>query len=378
MINTRSRMGKQGTTARSSGAGQRRSVQRGGNVETDRRPRRSSDSSPESGRRRSFESSPEFGKRRSSDSSPESGRRRSSNSSPESGKRRDRRRTEVTPNGRRNRQSANSGRTAGRPVRWVAQGVTEQERSDREQEFVAGRRAVLEALKGGRTLNKILLQESSAGGSLNEIVAVAREAGVVIQQVPKAKLDEISPERGHQGIIAYTSAKPYVEIDDLIQLARARKPGLLVLLDGLEDPHNLGSVLRSVDGAGGHGVIIPKRRAVPLTGTVAKASAGALEHVEVARVVNVSQTLQKLKDAGFWVIGTAPDAQQPYWTVDYTAPTVLVIGGEGAGMNRLTKERCDALVSLPMNGQINSLNAGVAAGILLYEAVRQRSLAGRV
>ena len=365
MVNTRSRMGKQGTTARGSGGGQRRSVQRGGNVEADQRPRRSS------------ESSPEFGRRRSSESSPESGRRRSPESSPESGRRRVRRRTEVTPNGRRNRQSGNSGRTGGRPVRRVAQGVTEQERSDREQEFVAGRRAVLEALKGGRTLNKILLQEGSAGGSLNEIVAVAREAGVVIQQVPKAKLDEISPERGHQGIIAYTSAKPYVEIDDLIQLARARKPGLLVLLDGLEDPHNLGSVLRSVDGAGGHGVIIPKRRAVPLTGTVAKASAGALEHVEVARVVNVSQTLQKLKDAGFWVIGTAPDAQQPYWTVDYTAPTVLVIGGEGAGMNRLTKERCDALVSLPMNGQINSLNAGVAAGILLYEAVRQRSLAGR-
>ena len=238
---------------------------------------------------------------------------------------------------------------------------------------MTGRRAVLEALKGGRSLNKILLLEGSSGGSLNEIVAVAREAGVVIQHVPKAKLDEISPERGHQGIIAYMSAKPYVEIDDLIALARARKPGLIVLLDGLEDPHNLGSVLRSVDGAGGHGVIIPKRRAVPLTGTVAQASAGALEHVEVARVANISQALQKLKEAGFWVIGTAPDAQQPYWSVDYTAPTVLVIGGEGSGMNRLTKERCDALVALPMNGKINSLNAGVAAGILLYEAVRQRS-----
>jgi|GEM_PF-49672 len=385
MVNTRNRMGKQGSTTRKNEGGPRRLAWRGGNSGTDRHPRRTAEAPSEYGQRRSASAPSESGQLRSANAPSESGQhrtaetpseygqRRSARVSSDSGKRRDPRRAKFSPNSRRNRQADKPTRTVGKPGQRGAEGAAEQEQSSREQEFVTGRRAVLEALKGGRSLNKILLLEGSSGGSLNEIVAVAREAGVVIQHVPKAKLDEISPERGHQGIIAYMSAKPYVEIDDLIALARARKPGLIVLLDGLEDPHNLGSVLRSVDGAGGHGVIIPKRRAVPLTGTVAQASAGALEHVEVARVVNISQALQKLKEAGFWVIGTAPDAQQPYWSVDYTVPTVLVIGGEGSGMNRLTKERCDALVSLPMNGQINSLNAGVAAGILLYEAVRQRS-----
>ena len=398
MVNTRNnRMGKQRSTTRKYEGGPRQLARRGGSGGTDRHPRRPAEASPEYGQRRPAEASSEHGQRRTAEASSEHGQRRTAEASSEhgqrrtaeassehgqrrsarvssdSGKRRDPRRTKFSPNSRRNRQTDKPTRTVGKPGQRGAKGAEEQEQGSREQEFVTGRRAVLEALKGGRSLNKILLLEGSSGGSLNEIVAVARDAGVVIQHVPKAKLDEISPERGHQGIIAYMSAKPYVEIDDLIALARARKPGLIVLLDGLEDPHNLGSVLRSVDGAGGHGVIIPKRRAVPLTGTVAQASAGALEHVEVARVVNISQALQKLKDAGFWVIGTAPDAQQPYWSVDYTVPTVLVIGGEGSGMNRLTKERCDALVALPMNGKINSLNAGVAAGILLYEAVRQRS-----
>ncbi len=381
MIKTRRRVGKQGTGTRKDESRSRRSAPRRENIGTARSSRGSSETVREYGRGRPSESASEYGRGRSSESAPEYGRRRSSESAPELGRSRDRSRTEVPARGRRNRgvgKSARTARTAGRPSRRAVGGAVEQEQNSREQEFVAGRRAVLEALKGGRSLNKILLQDGSAGGSLNEIVAVAREVGVVIQYVPKIKLDEISPERGHQGIIAYASAKPYVEIDDLIERARDRQPGLFVLLDGLEDPHNLGSVLRSVDGAGGQGVIIPKRRAVPLTGTVAKASAGALEHVEVARVANVSQALQKLKDAGYWVIGTATDAPQPYWAVDYTVPVVLVIGGEGSGMNRLTKERCDTLVSLPMNGQLNSLNAGVAAGILLYEAVRQRSLAGSV
>ncbi|MHB1628255.1 MAG: 23S rRNA (guanosine(2251)-2'-O)-methyltransferase RlmB [Bacilli bacterium] len=402
MIKTRNRTGKQGTAPRRENmeaAGRSRGSSEAAPEHRRGRPAESTpqygrgrpaESAPENGRSRPAESAREYGRGRPAESAreygrgqppestPQYGRRRSSESAPENGRSRDRRRTEGPARGRRNRGVGKSARTAGRPRRRVAEGAVEQEQNSREQEFVAGRRAVLEALKGGRSLNKILLQDGSAGGSLNEIVAVAREVGVVIQYVPKIKLDEISPERGHQGIIAYTSAKPYVEIDDLILRARDRQPGLFVLLDGLEDPHNLGSVLRSVDGAGGQGVIIPKRRAVPLTGTVAKASAGALEHVEVARVANVSQALQKLKDAGYWVIGTATDAPQPYWAADYTVPAVLVIGGEGSGMNRLTKERCDMLVSLPMNGRLNSLNAGVAAGILLYEAVRQRSLAGSV
>ncbi len=235
-----------------------------------------------------------------------------------------------------------------------------------------GRRAVLEALKGQRALNKILLQEDVSGGSLNEILAVARDQRVIVQKVPKAKMNEVVGERSHQGVIAYTSAKEYVELEELIQKAKSQKPGLLVLLDGIEDPHNLGSILRAADGAGAAGVIIPKRRAVPLTGTVAKASAGALEHVDVARVGNIGQALERLKEAGFWVVGAAPEAKQMYWQVDYSMPVVLVIGAEGTGISRLTSERCDLLVGLPMRGQVNSLNAGVATGIILYEILRQR------
>ena len=242
-----------------------------------------------------------------------------------------------------------------------------------EEEFIAGRRAVLEALKGERTLNKILLQEGISGGSLIEILALARDQSIIVQQAPKAKLDEVAKNRSHQGILAYVSAKPYVELEDLIEIAKKRRPGLLVLLDCLEDPHNLGSVLRSVDGAGASGVIIPKRRAAPLTGTVSKASAGALEHVDVARVTNVSQALEKLQSAGFWIVGATADAPQNYTQVDYTMPTVLVVGNEGTGLGRLTAERCDILVKLPMLGKVNSLNAGVATGILLYEVIRQRA-----
>lgn len=263
----------------------------------------------------------------------------------------------------------------GRSVRSERTKLPEQtrvEEVDKHEEFVFGRRAVLEALKGQRALNKILLQEDAAGGSLTEILAVARDQRVIVQKVPKAKMNEIVGERSHQGVIAYTSAKNYVDLEELIQKARAKKPGLLVVLDGIEDPHNLGSILRVADGAGAAGVIIPKRRAVALTGTVAKASAGALEHVDVARVSNIGQTLLRLKEAGFWVIGTSPEAPQMYWQVDYTMPVAVVIGAEGAGISRLTAERCDVLVGLPMNGQVNSLNAGVATGILLYEIVRQR------
>ncbi len=240
-------------------------------------------------------------------------------------------------------------------------------------EFVIGRRAIIEALKGGRSLNKLLVQEQAEGGSLGEILALAREHGVVVQRVPRVKLDEVAQNRSHQGVLAYVAAKSYVELDDLIIKAKAKKPGLLIVLDGLEDPHNLGSVMRSVDGSGATGVIIPKRRAVPLTGTVAKASAGALEYVDVARVGNVNQALARLKEAGFWIVGADERAQQMYYEADLTLPTVIVIGNEGTGIAKLTQNVCDMLVKLPMEGQVNSLNAGVAAGILLYEAVRQRT-----
>lgn len=252
-----------------------------------------------------------------------------------------------------------------------------QEQKPREevpaQDFILGRRAVMEALKAGREINKLLVQENTEGGSFAEILHRAREVGVVIQTVPKAKLDEITQRSAHQGVVAYIAAKAYLELDELIKLALKRKPGLLVMLDGIEDPHNLGSILRSADAAGASGVIIPKRRAVPLTGTVAKASAGALEHIEVARVSNLSQAIDELKEAGFWIIGADAKAPVFHWQADFTMPTVLVIGNEGDGLARLTTERCDLLVKLPMQGQVDSLNAGVATGILLYEAVRQRA-----
>lgn len=261
------------------------------------------------------------------------------------------------------------------PTRGVRRPDREAVRAQEEaaDEFIIGRRAIAEALKSGRSLNKLLVQEGAEGGSLGEILGMARDCGLVVQRVPKVKIDEVARNHSHQGVLAYVSAKPYVELDDLILKASKSRPGLLVLLEGVEDPHNLGSVLRSVDGAGATGVIIPKRRAAPLTGTVAKSSSGALEHVDVARIGNVSQALDKLKDAGFWIVGADERAESLYWEVDLTAPTVLVIGNEGRGVSRLTQERCDMLVKLPMRGQINSLNAGVATGILLYEAVKQRS-----
>ncbi|WP_335339634.1 23S rRNA (guanosine(2251)-2'-O)-methyltransferase RlmB, partial [Ferroacidibacillus organovorans] len=263
------------------------------------------------------------------------------------------------------------------PRRGVSRGpIRERDGADvemtQETEMVIGRRAVLEAIKGQRTLNKLLVQEGASGGSIGEILALSRANGIVTQMVPKAKLDELAQNKSHQGVAAYLSAKDYVELEALIAHARAHGPGLIVLLDGLEDPHNLGSVLRSAEGAGAHGVIIPKRRAVPLTGTVAKASAGALEHVQVARVGNVSQAIETLQKAGFWVYGADAEGEQTHDRVDLTEDVVLVIGNEGAGLAPLVKKRCDHLIRIPMTGKIQSLNAGVATGILLFEAVRQR------
>jgi len=258
------------------------------------------------------------------------------------------------------------GRSAERPVADATGEVSD--------EFITGRRAVMEALKSERAINKLLVQDNAEGGGLGELLALARQHSIVIQQVPKAKLDDVATNRSHQGVLAYVAAKPYAELDELIAKAKSGYPGLLVVLDGVEDPHNLGSILRSVDGVGAAGVIIPKRRAVPLTGTVSKSSAGALEHVQVARVANISQTLELLKKEGFWIIGAAGEAAKVYTEADFTGNVVLVIGNEGEGLSRLVSEHCDFLVKLPMHGQINSLNAGVAAGILLYEVVRQRAV----
>lgn len=239
-------------------------------------------------------------------------------------------------------------------------------------DVLIGRNAVIEALKAGRGINKILLASGEREGTLAEIMALARERGVVFETVERGKIEEIAAGLRHQGVLAYVAPVEYKELEDILRLAEERgEPPFVLLLDELEDPHNLGALLRTADAAGVHGILIPRRRSVPLNATVAKTSAGAIEHVPVARIGNISQTLKGLKEKGFWVAGADMEGT-PYYEADLTGPLVLVIGSEGHGMSRLTREACDFIVSIPMRGAINSLNASVAGSILMYESLRQR------
>lgn len=239
-----------------------------------------------------------------------------------------------------------------------------------DAEVLYGRHPVLEALKAGRPLNKLWLAEGAEGGSLAEILARAREQGVIIQRVPRQRLARLAGEN-HQGVVAFIAAHEYATLDDVMQRDTGHAP-LVVLLDELSDPHNLGAIVRSAEAAGAQGVVVPRRRSVPLTQTVAKAAAGALEYLPVARVPNLVQAMERLKEAGYWVYGADAGAARLYTEVDLRGATAIVIGAEGKGLSRLVKERCDDLVKLPMLGRVGSLNASVAAGVLLYEAVRQR------
>lgn len=241
-----------------------------------------------------------------------------------------------------------------------------------EGEFLAGKHPVLEALRAGRPLNKIWIADQ-ARRSLAPILEEARARGVVVQTADRRKLDQLVPGAAHQGIVAQAAAIGYASVEDI--LARAAELGedpLLVLLDEVEDPHNLGSVLRTAECTGVHGVIVPKRRSAGLTPVVAKTSAGAVEYVPVARVSNLSQAIDTLKKAGIWVAGAAGEAETSVYGANLKGPLAIVIGNEGRGLSRLVRESCDFLISLPMYGRINSLNASVAAGVILYEAVRQR------
>lgn len=241
------------------------------------------------------------------------------------------------------------------------------------EDVLIGRNAVTEALRAGRGINKILLADGDREGQVSEIVALAKERGIVLQFVERSKIESVAGGLRHQGVLAYVAPVAYAELDDILAKAEAAgEPPFLLLLDELEDPHNLGALLRTADATGVHGVLIPKRRSVPLTATVAKTSAGAVEYVPVARIGNISQTLKALKEKGFWVAGADMDGQQNYYEADLTGPLVLVVGSEGKGMGRLTKEQCDFIVKMPMVGKINSLNASVAGSILMYESMRQR------
>ena len=239
--------------------------------------------------------------------------------------------------------------------------------------MIEGRNALTEALKSGRTIDKVFVAEGSTDRSLARLAAQAKEAGAVIVPTDRRKLDQMSPTGAHQGVIASVAAHEYASVEDILDLAAQRgEPPLIVICDELSDPHNLGAILRTAECAGAHGVIIPKRRSVGLTAVVAKTSAGAVEYLPVARVSNITQAIRTLKDNGVWVYGTAADADSPLYRTDLTGPAAIVIGNEGEGMGKLVRESCDVLVSIPLKGQISSLNASAAAAAMLYEALRQR------
>ena len=236
-----------------------------------------------------------------------------------------------------------------------------------------GRNALTEALRAGRTIDKVFIADGDTDRGLQRLAAEAKEAGAVIVPVDRRKLDQMSFTRSHQGVIALAAAHEYFTIDDILEEAASRgENALIVICDELSDPHNLGAIMRSAECAGAHGVIIPKRRSVGLTATVAKASAGAVEYMKVARVTNINNAINELKEKGVWVFGTAAEGSVPMYKADLTGPAAIVIGNEGGGMSPLVRKNCDMLVHIPMKGHISSLNASAAASILLYEAVRQR------
>lgn len=238
-------------------------------------------------------------------------------------------------------------------------------------DYLEGRNPVTEALKADRDIDKILY--SGTDGSIKKILGIAKDKGIPTILTDRKKLDEMSETRNHQGVIAYVSAHRYYSVEDILDYAKEKgeKP-FIVVLDDIEDPHNLGSIMRSAEGAGVHGIIIPKRRSVGLNSTVAKTSAGAIEYVRVAKVSNIASTIEKLKEEGIWFYATHQDAKQSYDEVDYSGGVGIVIGSEGKGVSRIVAEKCDYLISIPMKGNINSLNASVAAGIIIYNVLNKR------
>lgn len=241
------------------------------------------------------------------------------------------------------------------------------------EDQIEGRNSVLELLKSERDINKIFIAKGEKHGSINKIISIAKERRVVTVEVDRAKLNQMAMSDNHQGVIAIVPPFDYCEVEDIINLAKQRneKPFILIL-DGIEDPHNLGSIIRTAETAGVHGIIIPKRRAATVNSTVYKVSAGAVEHMNIARVNNLNETIKYLKDNDIWVCGTDMDAKNYYYNEKFDGPIAIVIGSEGFGMSRLVKDNCDFLVKIPMKGKITSLNASVSAGIVMYEVVKQR------
>ena len=316
---------------------------------------------PNGGERRPYGDRPNNGERRPYGDRPNNGERRPYGDRPNGGERRpygDR------PNNGERRPYGDRPMNDRRPPMPRPAMTPPAQEEEMQSNLLVGRNPIREALKAGRDMEKLLVAKGELIGSAREIVAMAREQKVIVQEVDRAHLDAMAP--GHQGLIAVVSAYAYKTVDDMLALAKERgEEPFLVILDGVTDPHNLGAIIRSAECAGAHGVIIPERRAVGLTPAAVKASAGAVEYLPVAREVNLTRTIERLKKEGIWIYGTAMNGED-YRKVDYSGAKALVIGSEGEGMSRLVSESCDKVVTLPMKGKIESLNASVAAGILLY------------
>lgn len=241
------------------------------------------------------------------------------------------------------------------------------------EDQVEGRNSVIELLESGRDINKIYVSNGEKNGSINKIIAMAKERKVIISEVNKVKLEQMAHSNNYQGVIAIVPPYNYCNIEDILEDAKSKKEDALILiLDGIEDPHNLGAIIRTAETAGVHGIIIPKRRACGVNSTVTKVAAGAVEHMKIARVNNINEAIRLLKDNEVWICGTDMEARKYHYEQDLTGPLGIVIGSEGYGMGKLVKNNCDFLVKIPMKGKITSLNASVSAGIVIYEAVRQR------
>ena len=265
-------------------------------------------------------------------------------------------------------QNVPAAQNVGAPVQPQAEATVPAEENEN---LLVGRNPIREALKAGRPVEKLLVAQGDLSGAARDIIRLAKENGAVVQTVDRSRLDQIYP--AHQGMLAYVAAVDYRSLEDIFDFAaEKREDPFIIILDGITDPHNLGAIIRSAECAGAHGVIVPERRAAGLGPAAAKAAAGALNHMRIARVKNLNRTIDELKEKGVWVIGTAMDGENAF-SADLTGPVALVIGSEGEGISRLTLEKCDRTLTLPMKGEIVSLNASVAAGILMYEIVRARA-----
>ena len=250
---------------------------------------------------------------------------------------------------------------------------TKEERKFDDQ--IEGRNSVLELLESGKDINKIFVTRGEKHGSINKIIAIAKERKIIIVEKDKKQMEEMAQEENYQGVIAIVPPFEYVEIEDILKTAIERNEDpFVVILDGIEDPHNLGSIIRTAETAGVHGIIIPKRRAASVNSTVNKTSAGAVEHMKIARVNNISDALEELKKQGLWICGTDIETNKYYYNQDLTGPLGIVIGNEGKGISDKVKKNCDFLVKIPMKGKVTSLNASVSTGIIVYEAVKQRMI----